>query len=481
MTLAVLNFLSPERHPAPLEPHHFQLLAAYASLAGLSQILLVGSIHLFEAIISPLALVLPRNMFLLWTSTLGRHGLPLRNNWAQMIFVLPLATIGWFVTDTEFAGAWRMLTATTNWGHQRLRPYNSLPLSESAPSSPSAAITPKEYTVTRAVMSPFLALLPLLPLAVYLLQFSAGASSLSTACALLPAGVRSSLCAPKSWGSTMYASPAELVDLASTLDRNTVDLVFSYYNEDMDDFKNHVDNIRKVTLVAESETRVFVYNKGSTAADKLRTKLRLTDADAVVDLPNLGREGATYLEHILAHYNDTASVLAGTIAGLATTHESPKTFADHTFFLQPHLAWHWIAQPRLNRVGTDTGFAHLGPMMKNWCGRDDRGVGEYPFVKEFYNMFVQDLCPPEGVLSAWSAQFVASRRRIMSNPYHRYAKVAELMEAPEGHWLHGVSPNLKIPALAFHAGCVEPTCYLFIVMGAERLGRAEQPDVGSLA
>ncbi len=428
VTLVVLNAFSPEPSPTPLERYHLKLLAAYASLATLNQLFLVGSIHLFRSALTPLALVLPRNMLLLWASTLGRHGLPLRDNWAQMIFVLPLGTIGWLITDPEFAGAWRMLVSVAHRAHHRLRPYDSAALAESPPSSPGAGTPAKAHRLTRAGLSPLLGLLPLLPLVVYLLQSPAGAGSLSTACSLLPAGVRSSLCTPK--------------DLASSLDGGTVDLVFSYYDEDMDAFREHVDNIRKVPFVAERETRVFVYNKGPRRPAELVDKLGLSAADAVVALPNLGREGATYLEHILAHYNDTVDVLAGAVGGLAPTREGAKTFAAHTFFLQPHFAWHWIAQPRIERVEADTGFAHFGPMMKNWCGRDDRGVGDYPFVKELFNIFVQDLCPPEGVLTAWSAQFVVSKRRILAHPYQRYAKVAGLMEAPEGHWLHGTwGPN----------------------------------------
>ena len=40
--------------------------------------------------------------------------------------------------------------------------------------------------------------------------------------------------------------------------------------------------------------------------------------------------------------------------------------------------------------------------------------------------------------SAWSAQHVVSRRRTMANSYEHYASINELMEAPEGHWIHNV-------------------------------------------
>ena len=114
-------------------------------------------------------------------------------------------------------------------------------------------------------------------------------------------------------------------------------------------------------------------------------------------------------------------------------------FADHTFFLQPHFAWERVAQPRIDHVEADTGFAQFGAMMVNWCGEDGRGHGNYPFVRDLYAMFVGELCPPEGVLSAWSAQFAVSRQRMLANPLERYVAVANMMEAPKGHWLHDVS------------------------------------------
>ena len=425
VTLIVVNLFAPESNPAPLESPQIKLLATFAVLGTLNEVLLVGSVHLFRSLLSPLALVLPRNTILLWVSRLGHHGLPLRENWAQMMFVLPVGTAGWLLTDAEFAGAWRALGSCANWGLRRLRQRAGAPLPESEPASPGLARPVKSHKLARAAVSPLLALLALLPLVVYLLQSPAGASSLSTACLLLPDGVRASVCSQKA--------------LVLSLDAGTVDLVFSYYDEDMDGFKEHVNNIRRVPFVSEREVRVLVYNKGARTADEIRANLGLGEGDEVVGLPNLGREGATYLEHILRHYNDSVTVLAGAIGGLAPTRYGARTLAGHTFFLQPHLAWHWIAQPRIDSVGPDTGFAHFGPLMKNWCGRDDRGVGEYPLVKELYSVFVQDLCPPEGVLTAWSAQFVASRRRILAHPYQRYAKVAGLIEAPKGHWLHGVS------------------------------------------
>lgn len=43
---------------------------------------------------------------------------------------------------------------------------------------------------------------------------------------------------------------------------------------------------------------------------------------------------------------------------------------------------------------------------------------------------------------AWSGQFAVSKYRIIANPYEHYAYLSELLEAPEGHWVHeGWGPN----------------------------------------
>lgn len=115
------------------------------------------------------------------------------------------------------------------------------------------------------------------------------------------------------------------------------------------------------------------------------------------------RTGPT--KHILSHYN------ASTTPSSSPTLRR-ESLADHTFFFQPHLAWHWIAQARVDLVDADTGFASFGPYMRSNCGNDSRGNGVFPVrplvfmewekelmreeqvVKELYNIFAGTLCPP---------------------------------------------------------------------------------------
>lgn len=76
-----------------------------------------------------------------------------------------------------------------------------------------------------------------------------------------------------------------------------MDLVFSYYDEPADAFKQHVDSIRFSQFVGSRKSKVFVYNKGNfQTKEELRSKLKLAGIDEVIELENKGREGATYLQ-----------------------------------------------------------------------------------------------------------------------------------------------------------------------------------------
>lgn len=124
-----------------------------------------------------------------------------------------------------------------------------------------------------------LSLLPFLPL-----LFAAALSPLSfvrldNSCRLLPAAVRSSVC-------------PFLVPVGAP---RTVDIVISYYDENLEETREHIRNLRLSQFVAARHDRVILYNKGPHSEELLRSSLNLSESDDVVPLENLGREGGTYL------------------------------------------------------------------------------------------------------------------------------------------------------------------------------------------
>lgn len=263
-------------------------------------------------------------------------------------------------------------------------------LQYSPPTSPRLVPpSPRSNTPSSDASIPWtLAALPFLPLLAYLIMSTSVSTSIGSACAYLPINVASSLC--------YSISPA-----ASS---KTVDLVFSYHEEDLVKFKRHIDNIRWTDFIAKRQSRVLVYNKGSKSELVLRKELELRKSDEVVKLENVGREGATYLrvssfpssthaiadslvQHILAHYNSSIDALASALSpSLDRPSHTTTVLADHTYFLQPHLAWNWVAENRLKEIASETGFANFGPYIVNHCGRDGDLGSEFAVRTTSYSL-----------------------------------------------------------------------------------------------
>ena len=86
---------------------------------------------------------------------------------------------------------------------------------------------------------------------------------------------------------------------------------------------------------------------------------------------------------------------------IARRYSNPRApLARQTFFLQPHLAWDWVAKPRLKEVHADTGFISFGPYLNASCTgdgseKDSHGMS-FPRISQIYAMFNGDLCPSTG-------------------------------------------------------------------------------------
>ncbi|GAA5890006.1 hypothetical protein JCM5296_003676 [Sporobolomyces johnsonii] len=235
----------------------------------------------------------------------------------------------------------------------------------------------------------------------------------------------------------------------------TLDIVFSYFNESPLEFEEHVKHVLNLGMTQRYRTRVSVYSKGGGDVAALE---RIEGVDEVIQLPNKGREGGTYLTHILRRFAPPAPD-----DPFGAGHETEH--ADLTLFLQHHLAWSWIADQRFDFVDDRSGFLALGPWVKNDCGEDLKGTGRYERMKDIYVMALSrrralpsplvpqssrswlivrlsptlpyaQFCPPTLQLSSWAAQFFVSRQRIVANPPSKYQRLRELLEAPEEHWIY---------------------------------------------
>ncbi|BGP20060.1 hypothetical protein JCM10213_003556 [Rhodosporidiobolus nylandii] len=233
---------------------------------------------------------------------------------------------------------------------------------------------------------------------------------------------------------------------------HTVDVVVAHYSMPLRDLASHIALIRQAPLVRSSRTRVVLYEKGAFTDDELWAGLAGVARpgwDEIIHLPNFGREGGTYLEHITQRYNDTlpASGTHGRFSAQAVKAHGQRFWrkrrpvADHTLFLQSHLAWNWIAEPRLaHTLLPETGFVSFGPYLTNLCGGDGEGTGHYPGLQEVFAGVMDRQCvegkEEDRVLSTWAGQFAVSRERVMANSLAFYEGLRKKIEAPNDDPIH---------------------------------------------
>lgn len=93
--------------------------------------------------------------------------------------------------------------------------------------------------------------------------------------------------------STYYANRIGLhLKAATPFTPPTMDLVFSYYNEDLLPFSEHIQAMRNLSVVQRHRARAIVYSKDEKEEFVTRAALEaIPGVDEVVVLPNFGREG----------------------------------------------------------------------------------------------------------------------------------------------------------------------------------------------
>lgn len=204
-----------------------------------------------------------------------------------------------------------------------------------------------------------------------------------------------------------------------------IDVVISHYNEDLDLVRHTLDQLRS-ELPGRPKLNIMVYSKGpqTPAGEHLVELKREGLIDSIIEVPNLGREGETYLKHIVNHYSE---------------------LAPQTLFLQPHIAWDWVALPRLRQIHPRDGFVSLGPYL-NATGTPEGGFLDtngqtFGRIPQIYASFTGELCPSSGFAITYAGQFLVSRQRIHRNPRWRYQSLLEYFDAPiEGDpksWIWG--------------------------------------------
>ncbi|KAF7973703.1 hypothetical protein HWV62_14380 [Athelia sp. TMB] len=224
---------------------------------------------------------------------------------------------------------------------------------------------------------------------------------------------------------------------APELPRPQLEVVFAYYNEPVDGLRALIDEIKQAANWWN--TKITVYHKGlpgdlhsptNTSAQAKQTDIltefaTLSGVDEVVPLENIGRDGGTYLRHIVHHWDD---------------------LAYQTLFMQGHLAFNDQFHERLKFIHERIGFMRFIIISSL---RGDFVTEEFPVAwRTIYlsptvstigateSFREEKPYPVEPLLTTYHGQFIVSRERIKKHPKHKYEKLLSMLEAPMSDPIH---------------------------------------------
>lgn len=104
----------------------------------------------------------------------------------------------------------------------------------------------------------------------------------------------------------------------------SMDIVVARYKEDVG-WLNHV---MPPSSPMYDRTRILVYCKSAEDAPRLRFQWQPRPKDAILSLPNVGREGHTYLRHIVDNYDIGLADVTAFIQGNPFDHARPDDLLD---------------------------------------------------------------------------------------------------------------------------------------------------------
>ena len=159
------------------------------------------------------------------------------------------------------------------------------------------------------------------------------------------------------------------------------DIVLNYYAEDVNFVARFISYLKNVLISKNIHPRVIVYNKNSKNNNTyLKDVLKV---DIVQKLDNLGREGATYLYHIIENYNSLANHIIFSQAGVEGI--TNTGLAD------------WFSHRLEKQFNSSVGYMPLvvNDMISVYdCGQ--HASGHFQRLVDLWGMLQQTLCPLGG-------------------------------------------------------------------------------------
>lgn len=219
--------------------------------------------------------------------------------------------------------------------------------------------------------------------------------------------------APSSLGLSKYNTGPAHIDKTLPA-QNAFDIVVSHYSEDIDNLNRLIAEIVSIPAIAVLNPRLIIYTKNPHAdLDLIESN---TYAKSVTRLANTGREGATYLHHIITSWDSLAT---HTMFIQASVH-SAREFSTriHDFF---------VPNTGMLSLGFSASCVTTG-CRDRWGWYDDwdlvpeitaqvsafrsetLNATEAPEENVIASSIVSDL--PEKTLLTYKGQFIASAARI---------------------------------------------------------------------
>ncbi|CAG8974812.1 hypothetical protein HYALB_00000425 [Hymenoscyphus albidus] len=240
------------------------------------------------------------------------------------------------------------------------------------------------------------------------------------------------------------------------------DIVVSMYEEDPLLVKQTLDTIKTTAMLRKIKPTIIVYTK-SPGAD-LKVLKENTGADVVERMENLGREGGTYLKHIVDKWDK---------------------LADQTMFIQAHAHNMRELIPRINDyLVPETGMLSLGfTGVQCECGAcGDRWGWEDKFnsIPQLFQKIYKQPCKPEQpILLAYKGQFIASAKRIRGIDRNIYGGLLTAINSKDG-WSHNeaiVGDNVDRPDNPYFGFTVERVWGLLLQCGTDESVAAKCPSL----
>lgn len=215
-----------------------------------------------------------------------------------------------------------------------------------------------------------------------------------------------------------------------------LDIVVSMYKESPSAVKSTYEQLMQILEVGRRNPRLIIYTKDPSAdIEELQAE---TGAAKVVQLDNVGREGHTYLHHIIEQWEDLAA---------------------QTFFLQGDIHNPREFFPRVeDYYSPQTGMLSLGFSGQtcdcDTCGDRFGWSDQSGIIADLWREATGKSCDEQRVLLSYKSQFVVSAARLRANERSLYERLRDALVEPDSwahqdHYLQGRPDSLNAPYFGY--------------------------------